>query len=106
MGTWSTSQGISCFKFDTTSITVINFSIIVIQIQGEKQKQLFAHPAVKCLLMEFFFTGRNSDGYHDIDAFGPAIPLPTIALLIAAVRSHSFIYFHLLKIHTVESLLG
>jgi hypothetical protein len=57
------------------------------EIQGEK-KQIFAHPAVKALLLDYFFTGRNSDGFYDIESFGPTIPLPTIALVITVVSSH------------------
>jgi hypothetical protein len=70
--------------------------ILTFCAQGEK-KQIFSHPAVKALLLDYFFTGRNSDGFYDIDSFGPAIPLPTIALVITVaslspVQSHFHIF--------------
>jgi hypothetical protein len=78
--------------------------MFTIKLQGE-EKQRFAHPAVKALLLEYFFTGHNSDAFYDIDAFGPMIPLPTIALVIAVV---SILLICLLysNISTVESLFG
>jgi hypothetical protein len=65
--------------------------MFTIKLQGE-HKQRFAHPAVKALLLEYFFTGHNSDGFYDIDSFGPMIPLPTIALVITTVSTLFFIF--------------
>jgi hypothetical protein len=79
MGTCTCCQGILGVIFSCLDFTIGR--------QGEK-RQIFAHPAVKSLLLEYFFSGRNSDAYYDLDAFGPAIPLPTIALVITVVSIH------------------
>ena len=48
-------------------------------------KKLYGHPALKSLVVEYFFAKENSLASMYLDAFGPLIPLPTLALAITAV---------------------
>lgn len=46
----------------------------------------FTHPAIKALILDYFFSGTSCLGSIDVETFGPLIPIPTMAIVITAVR--------------------
>lgn len=85
MGTWSIIRSCECCRPDNPLPNLC--------LKGE-QKLLYAHPAVKSLILDYFFAKANSLASVHLDAFGPLIPLPTLALVISAVSCLAVTHIH------------